>query len=290
LPAPDGSRCGPYTRGVLRRRPVRAGERWLLLKEAAVYGDNPRHAFSVRPPETVRRPNSADRDDAYVVWESTIKPALAIIGPAAVARKMGLAARTARAWASGERRPERPREAAQVIVAIAREAGLGFSADEHRRAEEICGELPGRVAAVQCLTSVMVAALAERCGGARALARAMAGEGETDLEPTVRRWLALAGNEPRPIGDLNRFLACLAKFSRSEIRKMRRRIVTEAGPAGDRQAIVGYLSLAHGTEKPVMLTLEATLALPAAFAVADLFAIVCQVISRIFEASRRTAT
>jgi hypothetical protein len=87
--APDGSRSGPYTRGVLRRRRMRDGERWLVLKEAAVYGDNPRRAFSVPPTETVRQPNSADRDGASAVWDSAIKPALSIVGPAAVARKMG---------------------------------------------------------------------------------------------------------------------------------------------------------------------------------------------------------
>jgi hypothetical protein len=91
-----------------------------------------------------------------------------------------------------------------------------------------------------------------------------AGEGDTDLEPTVRRWLALARSEPWPIGDLNRFVARLAKFSRAEIRKMRRRIVVEPGPADDRQEIVGFLSLAHGAEKPVLLTPEETLALPRA--------------------------
>jgi N-acetylmuramoyl-L-alanine amidase len=106
----------------------------------------------------------------------------------------------------------------------------------------------------------------------------------------VRRWRALAGSEPRRIGELNPLLARLAKFSRAETRKMRRRIVTEPGPAGDRQAIVGHLSLAHGAEKPVMLTREETLALPAALALAALLALVCKVISRIFEASRRTAT
>jgi hypothetical protein len=288
--APDGSRCGPYTRGLLRRRPVWDGERWLLLKEAAVYGDSPRHAFLVQPPETVRRPNPADRDGASAVWESTIKPALAIVGTVAVARNMGLAARTVRAWASGERRPEKPSEVARAIVAVARQAGSGLSSDEHLRAEEICGELPGRAAAAQRFFSVMVAMLAERCGGARALARAMTGEGDTDLEPTVRRWLALSGSELRPIGDLNRIVARVAKFSRAETRKMRRRIVTEPRPAGDRQAIVAHLSLAHGAEKPLMLTLEETLALPAALALAALLALVCQTISRALEASRRTAT
>jgi hypothetical protein len=287
--APDGSRCGPYTRGVLRRCPVRDGERWLVLKEAAVYGDNPGHAFSVPPPETVLRPKTADRDGAFAAWESTIKPALAIVGSTGVARKMGLAPRTARAWASGERRPERPSEAARAIVAVARQAGLGLSSDEHLRAEEICGELPGRAAAVQCSISVMVAMLAKVHGGIRALARAMAGEGGTDLEPTVRRWLALAGVELRPIGDLNRTFAHLAKFSRADTRRMRRRIRTELGPAGDRQAIVAHLSLAHGAEKPVLLTLEETLALPAVLAVAALHVLVCQPISRVLEASCRTA-
>jgi hypothetical protein len=112
---------------------------------------------------------------------------------------MGLAQRTARTWAAGERRPEKPREVARLLVALAREAALGFSADEHLRAEEIRGELPERVAAVQCFASIMNAALAERCGGVRALARAMAGEGDADLEPTVCRWLTLAGNESRLI-------------------------------------------------------------------------------------------
>ena len=136
-----------------RRRRFSASKR----AEAVVYGDNPRHAFSVTPPETVRRPNLADRDGGFAVWESTIKPALAIVGPAAVARKMGLAPRTARAWASGERRPEKPGEVAHAIVDVASEAGLGLPSDEHHRAEQICAELPGRAAAVQCFGSVMTA-------------------------------------------------------------------------------------------------------------------------------------
>jgi hypothetical protein len=280
--APDGSRCGPYTRGVLRRRSVRDGERWLVLKEAAVYGDNPRRAFSVPPAETVRQPDSADRDGASAAWHCAIKPTLSIVGPAAVAREMGLAARTARAWVTGERQPETPRAVARAIVAVAREAGLGLPSDEHLRAEQICGELPDRVAAVQCFAPLMVTALAERLGGIRALARAIAGEEKTDIEPTARRWLTLANAELRPIGDLNAIVARLAKFSRSEIRKMRRRIATEPGPAGERQAIVGYLSLACGAKKLVVLTPEQTLALPMALALAALAGLACQAIQSNF--------
>jgi hypothetical protein len=175
-----------------------------------------------------------------------------------------------------------------LIVTVARKAGLGLPSDEHLWAEQICGELPGRAAAVQGLISIMTAALAERCGGARALAGAARG-GDADLEPTGRRWVALAGKEPRPIGDLSGILACLAKYSRSEITKTRRRIRTEPGPAGDRQAIVGHLSLAHGADEPVMLMLEETLALPAALALAALLALVCLAISRIFRRLGSTA-
>jgi hypothetical protein len=149
--------------------------------------------------------------------------------------------------------------------------------------------LPGRAAAVQCLVSVMVAMLAERLSGTRALARAIVGEGDADLEPTVRRWLALARKEQRPINELNRFVASLAKFSRAEIRKMRRRIDAEPGPAGDRQVVVAHLSLAHGAQKPVVLAPEETLAFPAVLAFAGLAAVVCEAISRILEAFRETA-
>jgi hypothetical protein len=278
--APDGSPCGLYTRGVLRRRSVRDGERWLLLKEAAVYGDDPRHAFSVPSPEMIRRPGRPDREGASAAWESAIRPALAIVGPMAVARKMGLAARTARAWAAGAREPAEPREVARAIAAVAREAGLGLPSDEHLRAEEICSELPRRAEAVQCYIPIMAGLLAEAYSGIRALARAIAGEGGSNLEPTVRRWLALARDELHPIGDLNRMVGRLAKFGRWEIKKMRRRLRTAPGPTGDRQAIFGHLSLLWGAEKPVVLAPEEMLALPAVLALAALLLTVAIAISR----------
>ena len=129
---------------------------------------------------------------------------------------------------------------------------------------------------VQFFISGMLAMFAERRGSIRALARAMAGEGETDLEATVCRWLTMARSEPRPIGDLNRILTRVSKFSRSEIKKVRRRIHAEPGPAGDRQAIVACLSLLWGAKKPVVLAPEEALTLPAVLgALAGLAAFVC---------------
>jgi hypothetical protein len=255
--APDGSPCGPFTRGVLRRRPSRDGEQWLILKEAAVWGDDPRHAFSAPQPERIR----ANRSTVSADWDK-IRPALVAVGPTALARKMGLAERSARAWAAGGRQPENPGEVAGAIVAVAHRAGLGLHRDEHLRAEKICVELPPRAAAVQVFIVIATGLLAERYGGVRALARAVAAPDGSDCEPTVRRWLALARSEPRSIAELNRIIARLAKFSRSEIRKSRRRIRREPGPVGDRQAILAHVSLLNGAEKPALPTPVETLAFP----------------------------
>jgi hypothetical protein len=272
--APDGSRCGPYTRGVLRRRPVRDGERWLILKETAAWGDDPRHAFSVPEPEKIR----AGRDVASADWESNIKPALAVVGPTAVARKLELVTRTAQAWAAGEHQPSDPGEVARAIVAVAHGAGLGLPTDDHLRIEEICAELPVRAAAIQNLIVIATRMLADGHGGVRALARAMARKGGADLGSTVQRWLGLARSELRPIGDLNRILSLLAKFSRAEIRKLRRRVTTGSGPLGDRQAVLAYLSLLSGAKQPVVPTPEEILAFPVVFAVVEpLVAVLSQI-------------
>jgi hypothetical protein len=238
--APDGSPCGPYTRGVLRRRPVRDGDRWLLLKESALWGDDPRYAFSLPDPEKFRAGCGAASAD----WQGKIKPGLAVVGPTAVARKLRMVVRTVQTWASGRHQPGDPAAVARAIVAVADVAGLGLPTDEHLRNEEICAALPGRAAGVQHEIAMTVGRLTEYHGGVRALARAIAKQGEPDLEPTLRRWLRLARSKPRPIGDLNRIGSRLAKFGRAEIRKLHRRVNTgQSGPLGDRQAVLAYLSL-----------------------------------------------
>jgi hypothetical protein len=128
---------------------------------------------------------------------------------------------------------------------------------------------------------IAVEMLAERHGGVRALSRAMGGKDGRNHEPTVRRWLSLDPREPRPIIDLNRIVARLAKFSRSEIRKLRRRIRTESGPAGDRQAVLAYISLLKGSDRPVVSTPEETLVLPLVLVVTKaLVGLVCQIAQR----------
>jgi hypothetical protein len=274
--APDGSSCGAYTRGVLLRRPVRDGDRWLVLKEVAVYGDDPYNAFSVPSAESVRQSGMAERRAATAIWEATIKPALAAVGPEAVTRKMGMTARTARAWLAGDRRPDQPYPVARAIVAVARDSGLCLPGDEHFRTEEICAALPTRVGAVQWFISVSVGMLAEQLGGVRALARAVAGSRAIDLEPTMRRLLTLGRGELRSVIDLNKTLGQIAKFSRAEIRKLRRRLDTQPGPVGDRQAVIAHLSLLYGDARPTMMTAEETLVFPTVVVIAQFLGMVAQ--------------
>ena len=119
-----------------------------------------------------------------------MRPALVIVGPATVARKMELAERTGRAWAAGARRPEKPGEVARAIIAVAHGAGLSLPTDEHLRAEEICRELSHRAAAVQCFIAIAVEMLAERHGGVRGLARAIAKlrRGQSRIDLTTMAW------------------------------------------------------------------------------------------------------
>ena len=112
--------------------------------------------------------------------------------------------------------------------------------------------------------------LAERHGGLRALARKMVKPGGPDLESTMRRWLDLGRSELRPIGDLNCIIRRLAKFSRAEIRKLRRRVTTGSGPLGDRQVVLSYMSLLCGAKRPVVPTPEEMIAFPVALVVVEL--------------------
>jgi hypothetical protein len=172
---------------------------------------------------------------------------------------MELAEPSAGAWAAGDRQSENPGKVARAIVAVANEAGLGLPTDENLRAEEICSELPRRAAVVQAFIVIAVGMLSERYGGVRALARGMAGQHGCDCEPAACRWLSRSLSGPRSIIELNRIVARLAKFSRSEIRKLHRRIRSDSGPAGERQAVFAHISLLKGYDKPIAPTSEDTM-------------------------------
>jgi hypothetical protein len=260
----EGSPCRWYARGPLRRRSVRRGRKWVLTKESLTWSDDPALAFWTQPPEAFRADGGADPGISRVKWE-TIRAAIAVVGPTQVTTRMGLTSRSASYWAAGKS-PSDPDKVAQAVVAVATKAGFLLPDDNGLSSEAICAELPWRGAAAQFFVSAMVALIADRLGGLRELARTMAID-----EKTARRWLALCQGELRPVGKINAIVAKLGKLARREIGTARRRMALDHGPAGERQAIVAYLSVLDGAEKPIILSSADTLALPLTFLLVALF-------------------
>jgi hypothetical protein len=227
----EGSPCCWYTRGPLQRRSVRRGHKFVLTKESLAWSDDPALAFWAQPQEAFRAGGTCEATSSEN-WEA-VRKALALVGPAEIAKRVGLTPRNARYWAAGATLPNDTGKVAAAVVAIAAKVGLLLPEDHALGNEAICAELSGRAATAQCFVGAMAALLAERQGGMRNLARML----DIDKE-TLRGWLALSGGELRPIKKTNAIIPKLAKFARSEIRALRRRITTNYGPAGDRQAII----------------------------------------------------
>jgi hypothetical protein len=271
-----GARCRADTRGILQRRPIRDGEKWITTKESLGWSNDPALAFQVQRPEMVcpgrgRASSPSESCD----WEAA-RAALAVVGPAAVAQRLGLDARNPRRWLDGTRLPANPYQTAVAIAQCASRMGLGLPSDDELGVDAICSALPRRAAEAQCFISVAVVLLAQHQGGLRKLAEAMTGKPAAGLGPAVdessiRRWLALAKGPLRPIGETNAILAKLAQFARRLIREKKRRSPSvDAGPAGNRQIIVACLSLLYGVKEFVVLEKMETLELPAALLLAAL--------------------
>jgi hypothetical protein len=260
----EGSPCQRYTRGPLLRRNVRRGRKWVLTKESLTWSDDPALAFWTQRQEVFRADGGADPGVSRVKWEA-VCAAVTVVGPAQVTALMGLTPRSARYWAAGKF-PNEPDKVAQAVVIVATKAGFLFPGDHRLSNEAICAELPWRIVAAQFFVAAMIALIADRLGGLRELARAM----EID-EKTARRWVALCQGELRPVGKINAVVAKLDKLARREIGNGRHRMAFDHGPAGERQAIVAYVSVLHGAEKPIILSSAETLVLSAALLIVRIF-------------------
>jgi hypothetical protein len=252
-------------KGPLRRRPVRDGKRWLVLKEGLWAGDDRDldDALGISPPISFPQPLPAIGSPAAGApsswdWADTIRPALAVVGPAAVAREMRVARSTLSRWLDGRRAPGKPHAVAEAIAVCAHRAGLALPGEGAMIAETLCARLPDRAARVQFFAGSAVELLAERYGGLRPLARAIGGD-TADAEDAGRSFLrdalALATADQRPLNEISRTFARLAEFARNELRKKRRRIAGDdllpsPGPMRDRQTVAAFLRFLHG-DKPV---------------------------------------
>jgi hypothetical protein len=240
----SGMPCHGYTRGPLQRMSIRDGKKFLITKESLTWSDDPAQAFATPLPE-VHAIEGTENPDESCDWNA-VRAALEIVGPATVARRMGLDPRSANHWISSRSLPENPRSVAEAVVACATEAGLVLPSELALPADAICTRLPERAAIVQNFLAEAVEGLALAAGGIRALER------DTGIpEKTLRYWRALGSDgSQRPIRSLNVIAAKLAKVAKVRIREAKRRIRFEKGPVGDWQAIYCWLLLLAGDPRP----------------------------------------
>ena len=258
-----GEPCERYAKGPLRPRPVRDGRRYLTLKDHAAWADDAEHAFDIPSGDLVPCPDrDAASGEADLVsqlgadpWDSAARPAIGIVGIAAVARWRVTSPRTVRQWATSDRRPEEPAKAALAVARAAFDLGLCHDQDDVTGAPfAVCATLPARLDEAKLFNSATAAMLATRYGGRAGLAERLG-----CAESTVHR-----ANDAKTARPVAAFLERLGRLARVEIRAAGYRVPQiEDGRRGDRQAVVAWLSLVCGAKRPVIVSPDEAAGLPA---------------------------
>jgi hypothetical protein len=115
----NGRPCNPQTCGILTRRPIKDGDRYLLTKESLTWGDDPAHAFQTPQPAAFLEPGE--------IAVTPLLPAIKMIGPKAVADRLRLNMSTVTRWIAGKRRPEDIAPIERAIASLA--GGFGLFSD-----------------------------------------------------------------------------------------------------------------------------------------------------------------
>ena len=264
---PDGGTCDRHAKGQLRPRPVRDGRRYLTLKDRAAWGDDAEHAFDIPSGDLIKAcpagempPGDAGSSEGREtdLWNSAVRPAIEIVGVVAVAGRRVVSPRAVRQWAAGDRRPEKPALAALAVARTAWDLGLCHDTDDVTGEPfAVCAALPERLAEAKLFNSAMAAMLAARYGGRARLAERLG-----IAESTVHR-----AGDGKTAGPVAAFLGRLGRLARVEMRGAGHRVQQiEGGLRGDRQAVVAWLSLICGAKRPVVVSPDEALRLPAEIA------------------------
>jgi hypothetical protein len=261
---PDGEPWGPFTRGVLRPRPMSDGRHWYVLKEGVAYGDDPEHAFDVVPGELIEGDALASStigpdDPGSVLWEDAIRPALKIVRVPAVAAWMGVSERAVRLWAGGYRFPTRPLlEVAQAVARAGYDQGLcAAGGDDIAR----CRNMPFTHAAAARFNAMAAAVLAARFGGRAALAERL-GVSRQTVDRTI-------DERSKPVDQVADFLDHLGRLARemlgaAAVRRIDRSGDLDSGLCGARQVVAACLARICGVKSPPLLNPREALELPGA--------------------------
>jgi hypothetical protein len=230
---PDNQIAGPGTRGLLTRRHMRDGRRYLALKEAVTFGEAPVDAFDTSVGELFAADPDAPRQSLFA---EVGVPALHAMGATAVARALKVPQRTTENWLYGNRRPKDPAKAMLRIAEAAYSLGLILTHADPSEPAERCRRIPERVRISQAFAGTATAALVERCG------TPLVARGMERSEQMVRRYARLADDEPWPAHSMGQVISRLALLCRSEADANDFRLnATEPGPLGERQVILAWL-------------------------------------------------
>lgn len=250
----QGRPCDGRTRGPLMRMAMRDGRKFVTGKDRIGRRlDDPSDAFSGEMEPEIWPTDG--KSGLECDWP-TVRKAAAVVGARALAKKLGVAKRSAERWLTGKCEPADQQKVAAAVAACVMEIdptinallGLGEVAGD----EAFCVVLPEGAALMQVFLAAAIDLVA-RIEGMRAAARTA-----RIPENTLRDWrrdraLILKG-EIQPLGKTVANAARLGRGARARIKAARKRFTFWPDTVGDYQAIYVALALALGqkigTEPP----------------------------------------
>lgn len=261
----SGRPCNGGTVGILTRRPIRDGERYLLTKESLTWGDDPQHAFE-RDRGGEFRGSDNSGSAVWRNWENAVRPAMKALGRKAVADALRISPDTVKAWIDGRWAADDIAWVSRAVFYLAGSQGLFTESQlETHGITTILSLVPERIALARFFNVFATAMITANIGGIRSTA------GKIRIgKNVINRWCS-PKNAPHTLADINSHLAILGRFARAELRKARllRGPLREAcqprrsaagnmmeSRIGDRIALFAYLSVLQGSEQPAVSTQE----------------------------------
>jgi hypothetical protein len=230
---PDGEVCGAFTRGLLRFRHIRDGERFVTLKESAAWGEEPSEAHDLPAGELFAADGSGN--GPADLFEEIARPAIVSIGASVLAPVIKLSQRVIDHWGSN-RTPKKPAALFEKLARAGYALSLLSAESDPRNTADACRLIPERVRLNKAFASAALAAIAKRFG-VKAVAdtlgiskRAVYARMQTD-EETPLSFKVMA----ETIAGLAAFCIGRAEADRYHLRP------TGRGPLGQMQVILAWL-------------------------------------------------
>jgi hypothetical protein len=205
----SGALCGPRTRGVLYRRPIILGDRYIITKEHLDLSQNPDRPF--QNDEAVVVPV----DDRKSEWPRVTVPAIRALGVQQVASRscLNCSRRSLQRWMDPSNAPPRSMKLARIekkIFYYAVDLGL-FDAGRAQNPRSMLAQIPERVEQFRVEIAATTSRLVEVWGSCEAVAKMISTTVGTPItERSIKAWLEPELMSQHPLAKLNRVTVTLA--------------------------------------------------------------------------------